>query len=99
MGRKVKRADLKVGTTWDIGWNWRYIYEAEGKSARGLPIDIRWEDKFGTGICNHKTMLDWIRNNDAQMKKPQKEASPENPIFKEITGLSFPGHEDTETKE
>ena len=96
MGRKVKRADLKVGTTWEADWNWRQIYEIRGLSAKGLPIDILWEDKFGTGICNHKTMLDWIRNNDAQMKKPQKEASPENPIFKEITGLSFPEHEDTE---
>ena len=93
MGRKVKRADLKVGTTWEADWNWRQIYEIRGLSAKGLPIDILWEDKFGPGICNHKTMLDWIRNNDAQMKKPQKEASPENPIFKEITGFSFFQHQ------
>ena len=96
MGRKVKRADLKVGTTWETDWNWRHIYETKGQSTTGLPIDILWEDKFGPGICNHKTMLDWIRKNDAQMKKPQKEASPENPIFKAIAGPSFPGHEDTD---
>ena len=92
---KVSRKDLKVGTTWETDWNWRHIYETEGKSATGLPIDILWEDKFGPGICNHKTMLDWIRNNDAQMKKTRK-ASPDNPIFKAIAGLSFPEHEDTE---
>ena len=93
---KVSRKDLKVGTTWETDWNWRHIYGTKGQSATGLPIDILWEDKFESGICNHKTMLDWIRNNDAQMKKPQKEASLENPIFKEIRGLSFPKHEDTE---
>ena len=70
---EVSRKDLKVGTFWDIGWNWRFIYSTEGESAQGLPIDIRWEDKFEAGICQHKTMLDWIRKNEAKKRKVKYE--------------------------
>ena len=58
----VKRADLKIGTCWLKGSFWRAIYDIEGYSSTGLPIDIRWVDKFGPGFCSHKTMLDWIRD-------------------------------------
>ena len=58
----VKRADLKIGTCWLKDSFWRVIYDIEGYSSTGLPIDICWVDDLGPGICSHKTMLDWIRD-------------------------------------
>ena len=59
---KVRREDLKIGTCWLKDSFWRVIYDIEGYSSTGLPINICWGDRYGPGICSHKTMLDWIRD-------------------------------------
>ena len=68
----VKRADLKIGTCWLKGSFWRVIYHIEGYSSTGLPIDIYWADDIGPGICNHKTMLDWIRDGAREVSKDEE---------------------------